>query len=84
MSASVIASGMAFGFIPSASVYISPAAAIADGPSTRAPGGRLSGCAIRPQCINCMNILAPSGRTASVTSFQPATCAAEKTPGIRG
>jgi hypothetical protein len=48
MSAALIASGTGSGFMPSASVYISPAAAIADGARTRAPAGRLRGCETRP------------------------------------
>ena len=83
MSASVIASGTGSGFMPSASVYISPAAAIADGASTRAPAGRLSACETRPVCISCTKILPPRAWTASVTRRQPAICSSEKMPGMR-
>jgi hypothetical protein len=41
ISASVMAFGVGCGFAPSASVYISPAATIADGPITLAPFGKL-------------------------------------------
>jgi len=84
MSASVIAFGVGCGFGPSASVYISPAASTAEGPTTAAPCGRLFGCPMRPVCISWTKIFAPLLCAASVTFFQPATCAAEKMPGMRG
>ena len=77
MSASVMATGVGCGFMPSASVYISPAAAIADGATTLAPAGRLFGWPMRPVCISCTKIFAPLAWTAAVTGFQPSTCAAE-------
>ena len=44
---------------------------------------RLSGCAMRPQCMNCMNIFAPRACTASVTPFHAAICSGVWMPGVR-
>ena len=83
MSSSVITRGAVWGCMPSESVYISPGQASADGPTHSAPAGRLAACVTRPVCISCTTILPPLACTASVTSFQPATCCALNRPGMR-
>ncbi len=83
MSASVIACGVVWGCMPCESVYISPGQAAAVGLTTFAPAGRLAACPTRPVCISCTTILPPLAWTASVTSFQPATCCALNSPGMR-
>jgi hypothetical protein len=70
--------------MPSASVYISAAAATAEGASMRAPAGRFRGWAIRPQCMSCRNIFPCLARTASVMSLHPSTWVVENIPGMRG
>jgi hypothetical protein len=42
------------------------------------------GVEIRPTCHSCSAILPPSACTASVTCFQPATCASDQMPGVLG
>ncbi len=83
MSASVMASGTGCGCMPATSVYICPGAAIADGPSRRAPAGRLCGWPIRPVCMSWTKMRPPAAWTASVTWRQPATWASLNTPGMR-
>lgn len=71
-----------YGCLPDESVQISPAALMFEGPTNRAPAGRLAAWPIRPVCINCIKILAPFACTALVTNFQAVICCGEKIPGI--
>ena len=84
MSAAVIARGVLCGCMPWESVYISPGQTSAVGPSTSAPAGRLATWVTRPVCMSCTKILPPLAWTASVTAFQPRTCASLNSPGMRG
>src|SRR5665647_3552524 len=62
-------------------VWTKPSTGSADGATGRAPP-RKSEWETRPTCQSWMKILPPARWTASVTFFQPATCAAEYMPGV--
>ena len=55
----------------------------ADGATVSAPGSLFRWLPTRPQCMICATMRPPSACTASVTAFQPATCASVWRPGVR-
>ncbi len=83
ISASVIAWGTVAGALPLGSTQMGSGSGTAEGPTTRAPGGRLSAWEARPVCMSCTKMCPPAAWTASVTARQPATWASENMPGIR-
>jgi hypothetical protein len=81
ISPAASARGAGIGFRPSAVKVCTPRGAIAEG----ATGGLAvaeSGCEMRPTCHSCTKISRRPRCTASVTRFQPATCASLWTPGV--
>ena len=63
-------------------VNVLPSAWIADGATGAAPPGCRLLCEKRPTCHSWQTILPPAAWTASVTSFQPATCSSVQMPGV--
>ena len=66
-----------YGLWVAASVKVRvPGAALAEGPRSLAPSGKLALWPILPVCMSCRKMRPPAAWTASVTRLQPATCAA--------